>query len=114
MPFYTHSSLPCGSVVKILPASAGDVGSIPGSGRSPGEGNGNPSNILAWKSHRQRNLVGYSPWGHKRVGYDLAKQYTYITHYIWYILSIYHTNQRQKKKQPGLKPVWLQIGSVTN
>ncbi len=29
-------------VVKNLPANAGDVGSIPGSGRSPGEGNGNP------------------------------------------------------------------------
>ena len=31
-----------GSVVKNLPANAGDMGSIPGSGRSPGEGNGNP------------------------------------------------------------------------
>ena len=29
-------------VVKNLPASAGDAGSIPGSGRSPGGGNGNP------------------------------------------------------------------------
>ena len=29
-------------MVKNLPASAGDMGSIPGSGRSPGEGNGNP------------------------------------------------------------------------
>jgi len=29
-------------VVKNLPANAGDVGSIPGLGRSPGEGNGNP------------------------------------------------------------------------
>ena len=29
-------------VIKNLPASAGDVGSIPGLGRSPGEGNGNP------------------------------------------------------------------------
>ena len=28
--------------VKNPPANAGDVGSIPGSGRSPGEGNGNP------------------------------------------------------------------------
>jgi len=28
-------------VVKNLPAYAGDLGSIPGSGRSPGEGNGN-------------------------------------------------------------------------
>ena len=36
---------PDGAVVKNLPASAGDareVGSIPGLGRSPGEGNGNP------------------------------------------------------------------------
>ena len=30
------------SVVKNLPASARDAGSIPGSGRCPGEGNGNP------------------------------------------------------------------------
>ena len=33
---------PGGSVVKNLPANAGGVGSIPGLGRSPGEGNGNP------------------------------------------------------------------------
>ena len=31
-----------GSGVKNLPATAGDVGSIPGLGRSPGGGNGNP------------------------------------------------------------------------
>ena len=31
-----------GSVIKNLPASAGVEGSIPGSGRFPGEGNGNP------------------------------------------------------------------------
>ena len=34
--------LPGGSVVKTLPATAGDTDSIPGSERSPGEGNGNP------------------------------------------------------------------------
>ena len=33
---------PGDSVAKNLPANAGDVGSILGSGRSPGEGNGNP------------------------------------------------------------------------
>ena len=33
---------PSGTEVKNLPANAGDVGSVPGSGRSPGEGNGNP------------------------------------------------------------------------
>ena len=31
-----------GSVVKNLPTNAGDAGSIPGLGRCPGEGNGNP------------------------------------------------------------------------
>ena len=50
--------------------SAGDSGSIPGSGRSPGEGNGNPLQYFCLgKSHGQRSLVGYSPWCH-RVGHD--------------------------------------------
>ena len=34
-------SFPGGSVVKNLPANAGEAGSIPGLGRSPGEGYGN-------------------------------------------------------------------------
>ena len=34
--------LPCGSVLKNLPANTGDMGLIPGPGSSPGEGNGNP------------------------------------------------------------------------
>ena len=37
-----QAGFPGGSVVKNPPASAGDVGLIPGSGRSPGEGNGHP------------------------------------------------------------------------
>ena len=39
-------------LVKNPPSNAGDVrdaGSIPGSGRSPGEGNGNPLQYLAWR-----------------------------------------------------------------
>ena len=42
---HVHWDLPSGSVAKNLPANAGDaedVSLIPGSGRSPGEGNGNP------------------------------------------------------------------------
>ena len=50
--------------------NAGDMGSIPGSGRSPGEGNGNP--FQPEKSHRQGNLVGDNPWGRKRIEHDLA------------------------------------------
>ena len=37
-----QGSFPSGLVVKNLPTNAGDVSSIPGLGRSPGEGNGNP------------------------------------------------------------------------
>ena len=48
-----------GSVPKNLPANAGDTGSVPGSGRSPGEGNskllqyscvGNPMDRGAWQT----------------------------------------------------------------
>ena len=37
-----QEGFPGGSVVKNPPANAGDLSWIPGSGRSPGEGNGNP------------------------------------------------------------------------
>ena len=44
--------------------NAGDPGSIPGSGRSPGEGNGNPLQYSVLENpHGQRSLAGYSPWG---------------------------------------------------
>ena len=43
----------------------GDWGSIPGSGRSPGEGNGNPLQYSCLENPMDGNLVGYSPWGHK-------------------------------------------------
>ena len=53
-------------LVKNLPANAGDMGLIPGSGRSPGGGNGNPLQVfLPGKSQGQRSLVGCSPWGGK-------------------------------------------------
>ena len=54
-------------VVKNPPANAGDVrdtGSIPGSGKSSGEGNGNLLQYSCLENpHGQRSLVGYSPWG---------------------------------------------------
>ena len=57
---------PGGSVVKNLPANARDVGSIPGLGQTPGEGNGNPLQYSCLgESHRQRNLRGHSSWGRK-------------------------------------------------
>ena len=61
---------PGGSVVKNLPASAGNMGSIPGSGRSLGGGNGHP--FLLGNLMDRGAWVGYSPLGCKRVGQDLA------------------------------------------
>ena len=46
--------LPGGSVVKTLPATAGDTDSIPGSERSPGEGNGNPLQYSSLKKSMDR------------------------------------------------------------
>ena len=51
--------------------STGDsrnMGSIPGSGRSPGGGHGNPLQYSCLENpHGQRSLGGYSPWGHKEL-----------------------------------------------
>ena len=53
--------------LKASAYNAGDLGLIPGSGRSPGEGNGSPleSVFLSGKSHGRQSLVGYCPWGRK-------------------------------------------------
>ena len=40
--YHVEEGFPGGSVVKNLPTNAGGTGSIPGWGRCPGEGNGNP------------------------------------------------------------------------
>ena len=55
-------------MVKHTPANTRDTrdtGSIPGSGRCPEEGNGNPLQYLPGKSYGQKSLAGYSPRGHK-------------------------------------------------
>ena len=64
-------------MVKSLPANAGDVGSIPGSGRSPGEGNsnplyysclGNPTDKGAWWATKEEHGVT------KELGRDLGSK----------------------------------------
>ena len=57
---------PRGSNGKESVRSAGNPGSIPGSGRSPGEGNGSPLQYFHLENPTHRGiLVGYSPWGRK-------------------------------------------------
>ena len=77
-------------MVKNPPANPGDTrdaGGIPGLGRSLGEGNDNPLQY-SWpgKSHGQRILEGYSPWGCKELG---MTQHTHThTHFIKLFSSV--------------------------
>ena len=53
-------------MVKELAYNVGDLGSIPGMGRSPGGGHGKPLQYSRLENpHGQRSQVGYGPWGHK-------------------------------------------------
>ena len=55
-----------GSDSKESTCNVGDLGLIPGLGRSPEEGNGNPLQYSCLENpHGQRNLADYSPWGCK-------------------------------------------------
>ena len=57
-----------GSESKESACSAGDLGSIPGLGRSPGEGNAQPLPYSCLENpHGQRSLVGYSPQDSKEL-----------------------------------------------
>ena len=67
-------SLPCsrerwgfpgGSDGEESACKVGDLGSIPGSGGFPREGNWQPSPVFLPPPPGQRRLVGYSPWGHR-------------------------------------------------
>ena len=63
---------PGGSDSKESAQTAEDLGSIPGSGRSPGGRHGNPLVSLPAESPGQSSLAGYSLWGHKES--DLTEQ----------------------------------------
>ena len=77
---------------KASACNAGDPGSIPGSGRSSGEGNGPPTPVfMPGESHGPRSLVGYSPWGCKDL--DMTEQLLFTS-----LLSIV----RDLKKTSGL------------
>ena len=72
-----YRGFPDGSDDKERACIAGDQGLIPGSRRSPGEGN--TPVFLPGKSHGQRSLVGYSPCSRKEL--DTTEQLT-LSHII--------------------------------
>ena len=74
---------PGGSDGKASAYNAGDLGSIPGSGRSPGEGNGNHSTILAWKIPWTEDPGRLQSMGSQRVGHDWA---TSLSLSLWWLV----------------------------
>ena len=76
---------PDGSDSKESSCNVGNLGLIPGLGRSPGGGHDSPLQYAYLENpHGQRNLAGYSPWGKQRVRHDWVNKY--------------RTAQRQKNK----------------
>ena len=63
---------PGGSGVKNPPASAEDAGSVPGSGRPPGEGNDNPLQYSCLGNPTDRGTWQLQSTGQQRAGQDLA------------------------------------------
>ena len=73
-----HTGFPGGSDGKESAGNAEDPGSIPGSGRSPGEGNGNSLQDSCLENSKNRG-AGYSPWNLKE--WDTTKQLTLLLSY---------------------------------
>ena len=65
-------SFPCSSVGKESACNAGDLGLIPGLGRSPGEGNGNPLQYSFWRIPWTEESGRLQSMGLQRVGHNLA------------------------------------------
>jgi len=61
---------PGGSEVKVSARDVGDPGSIPGSGRSPGEGNGSPLQYSSWRIPWMEEPGRLQSMGSKRVGHN--------------------------------------------
>ena len=62
------------SVVKNQSVNAGDMGLVPGLGRSSGEVNSNPLQILAWRTSWTEEPDSLRSVGLQRVSHDLATE----------------------------------------
>ena len=69
-----RASLILSSVGKESACNAGDLGSISGLGRSPGEGNGNPLKYSCLENPMDKGAWQATVYGVTRVGYDLVTE----------------------------------------
>ena len=75
---------PGGSDGKESACNVGELGLIPGSGRSPGEGNDTHSSTLAWRIPWTESLEGYNPWHHKELDTTEGLTLTFCSAIAWY------------------------------
>ena len=80
-------------LVKNLPANAGDPGSIPGSGRSPGEGNGNPFQYSCLENPKNRGAWQTTVHRVSRIGHSLATKPPPLQRQGWVVVAepVQHT-----------------------
>ena len=74
------TGFPHSSVGKESACNAGDLGSIPGLGRSPGEGNGNPPQYSRLENPMDRGACQATDNGIARVGHDLETKPPGVDH----------------------------------
>ena len=99
-PSFSGWGFPGGPVVKNMPANAGDLGSIPGLGRCPGEGNGYPLQYSGLENSMDCVVYGVSKVGHH-----------------WATFTSPHFNHRiaplPNNNQPKAKPCFLILPQIT-
>ena len=84
--------------LKCLPGMKGDQGSIPGSGRSPGERNGNPLCTLAWRIPWREEPGRLQSMGLQGVGHDMTEELHFYFHFHGHLPSI---STRIKSRAPA-------------
>ena len=96
------------------------LGSIPGLGRSPGGGHGNPLQYSCLENPRgQRSLASYSPWGHKES--DTTERLSTHTPYQWSVINLkFFSNWTSEKYyigtvlivNPNYKWYWISFHAI--
>ena len=83
--------------------NTGDLGLIPGLGRSPGGGSGNPLQYSGLENpHGQRSQAGYRPWGRKES--DTIEQ----LHFHFLCAQMFSLVAQMVKNLPAMRETWVQ------
>ena len=89
----------CSSIGKESACKAGDQGLIPGSGRFPGEENGNPLQYSCLENpNGQRCLESYSPWGCKELNMTKELTLSLVGPIKYHFIKYYYHSQLKEKK----------------